>query len=110
MVAQTEMFPVLMCNAPARMTDPDTSHLASAEMKNSKATRMEEMVLDVLQRNPNGLTTHEMADRLGIQLVSVSPRTRPLVRKRLVEDSGERRMGGSGRASIVWRKRSWIAN
>jgi DNA-binding MarR family transcriptional regulator len=52
----------------------------------------------------SGLTTHEIAELSGIEYGSVTPRIRPLVKKGLVKDSGERRIpAGRTKAGIVWR-------
>lgn len=82
-----------------RGPDPDTSVEAAYSVD---ATRLEALVVEALRRHPGGLTSHEMADELQLSLVTVSPRFAPLVRKKKVIDSGEKRAGGNGRRSIVW--------
>lgn len=89
-VAKTEAY--------ARRTDPVTSLAAAQSIKTSD---LEQKVFDVIA-DIGGATTHEIADRTGISLVSVSPRIRPLVRKNLIRDSGKKREGKSNRKSIVW--------
>jgi hypothetical protein len=84
---------------PARRTDPDTSHAAAASVK---FTELEDLVLEQLFANPLGLTTRQLAAKLNRDLVSISPRIRPLVRKRAVRDSGRRVLGASRREQIVW--------
>lgn len=87
----------------ARHSDPATSHAAAAAAEGRFATEMEGRVLECLRRS-NGLNTHEVADLTGIPYWTVTPRIRPLVRKGLVEDSGERRPGpGQKRQCIVWK-------
>lgn len=83
----------------ARRRDPDTAKKAAAKVL---VADLEARVLKAL-RLLKGATTHELAWLLKVDLVSVSPRMRPLAEKGLVQDSGERRRGESGRASIVWR-------
>lgn len=83
----------------ARRRDPDTAKKAAAKVP---VADLEARVLKAL-RLLKGATTHELAWLLKVDLVSVSPRMRPLAEKGLVQDSGERRRGESGRASIVWR-------
>jgi predicted transcriptional regulator len=84
----------------ARRRDPDTSKKAAAA---APVAELEARVLRALKITHAGLTTHELAWLLKVDLVSVSPRMRPLAEKGLVEDSGERRRGDSGRQSIVWK-------
>ena len=99
------MQPSLFDTAPkreagrARRRDPDTAKKAAAAVP---VADLEYRVLDLL-RTFGGMTTHELAAALKVDLVSVSPRMRPLVEKGLAWDSGMRRRGESGRASIVWK-------
>lgn len=69
----------------ARNTDPETSHLAA---KTVDAETLTNLVLTSLRKEP--ATTKQLADKLGIHLVSISPRIAPLVRQCLVVDSGKR--------------------
>ena len=65
--------------------------------------RLQRMVLLAIQEaGVRGLTAQEIADRLGLDLVSVQPRTTELRRKHLIHDSGERRPNRRGNRSIVW--------
>jgi len=89
----------LFKDAAARRTDPSTSHVAAAL---ANTTRLEHVVTSLLDGHPKGMTTHELAEASGLDLVSISPRIRPLVRKNRVIDSGAKREGRSGRMSIVW--------
>lgn len=84
----------------ARRSDPDTAKKAARSVP---VADLEERVLECLRWSRAGLTTHELSRLLKADLVSVSPRMRPLVQKNLVKDSGQRRRGESGRASIVWK-------
>lgn len=84
----------------ARLLDPDTSKQAAASVP---VADLEARVLRALRICKEGMTTHELSWLLRVDLVSVSPRMRPLVDKNLVVDSGERRSGDSGRKSIVWK-------
>ena len=88
----------------ARNTDPDTSHDAANKFD---ATKCEAIVLASLRANPDGLTNHEVSELTGLEIGSVSPRMRPLVRKELVEDSGERRVPNVRKArkrgQIIWK-------
>lgn len=84
----------------ARRKDPDTSKKAAGAVR---VADLEACVLRALRVSHAGMTTHELASLLKMDLVSVSPRMRPLAEKGLVRDSGDRRRGESGRASIVWK-------
>ena len=83
----------------ARHTDPATSHAAARSVY---ATPLEEQVLKALRQCPLGATSFQLADKMGMSLVTVSPRLKPLVEKGLVIDSGVKRRGDSGRNQIVW--------
>lgn len=85
----------------ARTTDPTTSHVAAASIR--QANHMETVVLDAIAASPNGLTNHELVEATGLAWNSCTPRIRPLVRKGLVRDSGIRRAGPSYRKCIVWK-------
>ena len=81
----------------ARATDPQTSKDAAKRVRGN-VTMLEAGVIGALESHPEGLTSHEIAERLNLSLVTVSPRIAPLQRKGKVEDSGIRREGRS-----VWR-------
>ncbi len=91
----------LFRDAVARRTDPPTAHAAAATVDTA---RLEGIVVKYLKLR-GGMTTHELAKATRIELVSISPRMKPLTRKNLVYDSGQKRRGSSGRASIVWEAR-----
>ena len=89
----------------ARRTDPATAHRAA---KSVNATRLEAVVLNVLQSfGERGATSHEVAEVAEMELVTVSPRFKPLESKGFIvrkKHNGEvvTRIGKSGRASVVW--------
>jgi hypothetical protein len=80
-----------------RKNDPDTSK----EAAKSITTDLEQVVLDCLKTFPDGATMDQIVDALGMPAVSVSPRFAPLLRKKLIIDTGERRKGLSGRSQRV---------
>jgi len=95
-----------LSRAYARRTDPETSHDAAKSVGGKTATELEAAVVAALRAFPVGLTTHELAAELELDYGSVTPRMRPLVRKGLVVDSGERRESQNRfnhRKCIVWR-------
>src|SRR5687767_10188875 len=83
----------------SRRSDPATSHEAARSVD---ATRLEAVCLDALRNAPAGLTSEELAEKLGESLVTVSPRLRPLANKGFIEAVG-RRPNRSRRLAIVWK-------
>jgi DNA-binding MarR family transcriptional regulator len=100
----------LLDGAYARRSDPHTAHEAAQRVN---VTDLESVVLEAL-RALGPSTSHEVAAHTGLDLVTVSPRFKPLekkglVRRRLNEIDPftgrvfyETRIGKSGRASVVW--------
>lgn len=88
-------------NAFARQSDPDTAQDAARSLT-GQLTTLEKLCLQEIEKSSAGLTSHEIAQLTGLHLVTVSPRLRPLSDKGRIADSGVRRVGSSGRASIVW--------
>lgn len=83
----------------ARRTDPETSRAAAMSVN---TTELEEKVWQLLKRyGAHGLTSEEIAEKLNLSLVTVSPRLRPLANKGRVKETGKRK-NSSGRAAIVW--------
>ncbi len=90
-----------MTGALSRNTDPSTSHEAAASIVGA-LPRIERAVLAALVVAPNGATNEELARSLGLSLVTVSPRMKPLVTKGLVYAAAHKRAGSSGRKQTVW--------
>lgn len=89
-----------MTAALARAADPQTSFEAAWSVN---VPDLEAAVLKALKLSfPSGATSHELAEHMGLSLVSVSPRMKPLRARGLVKHSDVRRRGSSGRFSIVW--------
>jgi hypothetical protein len=89
-------------SALARSTDPATSCQAAFQF-DPAVSKIEQRILDELRGlGRGGLTTHALAAVLGLELVTVSPRMKPLVEKNLVRDSGRRAESPSGRKRIIW--------
>jgi hypothetical protein len=84
-----------------RRTDPDTSVEAAMAVD---ATRLEALVAEAIRaEGTKGATTRELSEILHMDWGSITPRCAPLVRKRLIYDSGERRQWRYGRKGIVWK-------
>ena len=70
-----------------RRADPPTSRAAAALVS---TTDLEALVLAILREHQAGLTSHEVAALLNRELVSISPRMRPLCDKGCVRETGRR--------------------
>ena len=84
-----------------RATDPITSVEAAEQID---STKLESMVYEVIAKHPNGCTSDEIMVHFpnhGVQ--TISPRYAPLIRKGLIEDTGEKRKGKSGKYQRVLR-------
>jgi hypothetical protein len=81
--------------AHARNTDPDTSHAAAASLSKERLERLELAVLQALHylggKASTGEVVAEVADKVGGNWQSISPRFAQLKRQLLIEDTGERR-------------------
>lgn len=86
-------------SAYARADDRETSHEAAESIR---ATDLEATVLAALRKFPDGATSYQLAESMGLSLVTVSPRLRPLVCKGLVVDSCRKIRGPSGRSQTIW--------
>lgn len=93
----------------ARATDPDTSHEAAG----ANMSRLNPQIAMALAEARTGLITHEIANRLGIGLQTVSPRMVVMERKKQVFDTllGRIWKGAPGdpptkKPSIVWQLES----
>lgn len=81
--------------AVARSADPPASHDAATRVDTQ---RLENLVLLALQSTgARGATSKDLALSLKVERVSISPRMKPLERKRLIRRSSEKRDG-----SHVW--------
>jgi DNA-binding transcriptional regulator GbsR (MarR family) len=88
-----------MITALSRADDPETSHEAAASI--ADMPELEAIVLEALKSSAVGMILDEIIDATGMQKVTVSPRLRPLEKKRLVVRQGKR-PGKSNRKQTVW--------
>jgi hypothetical protein len=86
----------------ARLTDPETSHLAADRSKALTAADRR-MVLMVHANHPLGLTDFELADITGRQQTSVGKRRGELRDLGLIAETTERHPAPSGSPAIVWK-------
>jgi len=85
----------------ARNTDPETAKEAA---KSVDVNNMEQIVLDVIRSFPNGCISQDVESELAqYRASSITPRYRPLMKKGLIVDTGEKRPGFSGRNQRVMR-------
>lgn len=82
----------------ARHSDPQTSHDAAESID---ASLLERLVVDVLKKN-GAMTSEQVAIVLNMNLVSISPRFRPLATKGLIFDTGRKARNRSGKSAILW--------
>ena len=82
-----------------RNTDPDTSHEAAKQVP---TTKLEAIVLDMIQKFPDGCIADEIERELfNFRINSITPRFAALIRKGYIVDTGERRRASSGRSQRV---------
>ena len=82
-----------------RATDPDTAVEAAYSVH---VAPIEIAIMDVIRDATDGCTAHEVSEKLShIPLNTLTPRFETLARKGLIEDSGNRRPGRSGRMQRV---------
>ena len=85
----------------ARGTDPETSHEAAESVR---TTKLETIVLTAIRNcGYRGATSYEVEKITRLPNQTLTPRFAPLCRKKKIHDSGEKRVGGSGRRQIVWK-------
>lgn len=74
--------------AGARASDPETSHAAAARARDFAGALGVKVYEELAKHGPG--TTHELAERMGLSLVTVSPRMRPLELQGRVRRAGRR--------------------
>jgi predicted ArsR family transcriptional regulator len=79
----------------------DDCSRAAAAVAERSASRVRDSVLAELQRCPG--TADEIADRLGLSILTVRPRFSELKKMGRVIKTGERRKNRSGCPANVWR-------
>jgi len=80
----------------------DTSAEAAASIEAVTARLQRAVLLAIRERGALGLTSHELAVRLGLERASVQPRTSELREMGLIRDSGQRRRNPNGKRAIAW--------
>ncbi len=102
--------PAPVVEAVARVSDPNTSHIAAAQVNASgKASERAEKVIRILRRHPDGLTCRGVyragvdIDDLGWEVQNVSSLLNQLWKKGYVRKDGTRPDEETGREQIVWK-------
>jgi DNA-binding IclR family transcriptional regulator len=98
----SEAFRRIPAEAYSRVSDPKTSDEAAADALYG-AQRVSEIVLEVLEAHPAGLTMCELAGVTGLPVQAVTPRFAPLRRRGLIQAAGKRR-NVSGVMATVWQE------
>lgn len=80
----------------------ETSKAAAEEIK-PILPRLNQAVLAVFARTPNGMTGEEGQEAMYMNPSTYRPRRIELVDRGLVVDSGERRQTLRGRSAVVWK-------
>ena len=85
-----------------RKNDPDTSHQAAAKVD---TTKLEELVYNTIKSfGQKGCISDDVLSLYShLPYSSVTARYKALMQKNLIEDTGERRSGKSGRSQRVMR-------
>lgn len=80
----------------------DTSIAAAEAITPVTATLQKLAYAAIANAGPQGITTNELAQRLGFDRSSIQPRTSELRRQQRIVDSGLRRRNANGKRAIVW--------
>ena len=84
-----------------RTTDPITSYEAAVVVD---STKLEQLVYEAIAKHPDGCIADDVEAALPhIRSHSITPRFAQLIRKGLIEDTGDKRKGNSGRYQRVVR-------
>jgi hypothetical protein len=94
---QIALFPVPRPGR-SRRRDPATSKAAARSVEADGLENLVESTLRALA----AATTRDIAEYTEVDLVSISPRIAPMLKKGIIRDSGRTKVGLSGRKSIVW--------
>lgn len=78
-----------------------TTSLAAAESMKDHTSRLQQRVLDCISGGPK--TAFEVEVAIGHRACSVTARMRELALAGKIQDTGDRRVGPSGRSAKVWR-------
>ena len=86
----------------ARTTDPSTSHEAADLAGDLARDQVRRCVAALYNAGPRGLTTHELADYLGIAAEKLTKRTSDCVRQGFAFPGEARRSGPANRRCTAW--------
>lgn len=84
-----------------KATDTETSELAARTML-PRAKSLRVRVLEKIRDAPNGMTADEVAEAMGLSMLTIRPRVSELKTNGLIIQSCERRENKSGRSAVVW--------
>lgn len=81
---------------------PETSKLAAESVADAARSRSRLALVFITERAACGASADEVAEALQWERYSSRPRLAELHKRGVIVDSGERRLGVSGRAQAVW--------
>ncbi len=81
-----------------RNSDPETAAAAAAKLE---VQNIQQIIIDCLSKNPEGLTNRQICQITGLEWNTSSPRMRPLANKGVVVEAGKRKYG-DWPVAIVW--------
>lgn len=81
--------------------DPETS-LEAAERIAPHVARLRRRVLDLLREIPQGLSVHQIANRLRLPVATIQPRVSELRANGNVKPSGQRCTNETGASAHLW--------
>ena len=88
--------------ASARITDPDSSHDAAGDVERSgRGPKLRQTVLRLVRAHP-GRTMREISEFNCLDLVSISPRFKELVRANLIFRGKRRKCRFSHKSVLTW--------
>jgi predicted transcriptional regulator len=80
----------------------------AANVVRGSAAKLRGSVLARIRECPGGATADEIAEHLGLSILSVRPRVSELNRNGEIEQTGARRRNASGMTATVWRVASQL--
>jgi len=99
---QTDLFetPPRYPHAPGFAKGRETSRKAAETVW--EPSERQKQIMTILWESDNGLTDHELAEKMGLPMCRVQPRRSDLTALGKVIDSGDTRLTPYGKKAVVW--------